>query len=469
MPAKIIQAEARISAIDATGETFANIARKIGRVTSAFKALGTISSTGIGNTNRAIGRLQHTARVLGPVASSGAAYEGMRGLSGLVHETIQATADRQREIIMSQAAGMMPKTEVPEAQALAQRLSEKYMSLGASSIMDMLINARSVVGSFAEVKEIIDPLLQMQVALQGAHPEKAKEIAEQLDLLIKAMEMKGVTTDPQRFTQYMDAMTKAVNVFSKTLTPEDYYSLFKYGRQAINQLSDKFMLETANTLSQEMKGKSAGQLISDFNTQFVSGKMSNQAVAMMARLGLLDPNKVIKTKTGSVKGVLPGGVIGSIEAMHDPYAWVQDYLLPSLKTRGITKQEDIVQTIDSLASNRMVAQMLNIFATQQTRIEKDLALVEGAQGLDSYKLYMNKDLTTNATAIAEQFKNLLVIAASPLADPAAAGMHKIAEGIVAIENAAKGHPAGAAAGLGLGLAGGGYAGYRLSRYALGRF
>ena len=48
--------------------------------------------------------------------------------------------------------------------------------------------------------------------------------------------------------------------------------------------------------------------------------MSNKAAGEFVRLGLVDPTKVIRTSTGSVKGIEPGGVRGSATFQQDPYA-----------------------------------------------------------------------------------------------------------------------------------------------------
>ena len=74
------------------------------------------------------------------------------------------------------------------------------------------------------------------------------------------MEIKGVTQDLPKFTRYMDGMAKAINTFGDTLRPTEYYEMFKYGRQATTNLSEKYMNTVAPTLAQELGGSSAAGL-----------------------------------------------------------------------------------------------------------------------------------------------------------------------------------------------------------------
>jgi hypothetical protein len=241
---RIIEAEARVSAVDATGRTFEQIAQKVKGLSSAMKALSGVANSGIGNANKTIGRLQHAMSTLAPVAGGAAGYEGARGIQGLVQQAVKATAERAHEAVRMDVSGMSAD-EIAEAERLSGQLSERYQALSQTTIMHSLRNMRAIVGTYEEAAKILDPVLKLRVAAMGAHPERMAELAEDFDQLIKGMEIKGVTMDPEKFTSYLQGMAKAINVFGDTLRPTDYYEMFKYGRQATTNLSEKFMLETA--------------------------------------------------------------------------------------------------------------------------------------------------------------------------------------------------------------------------------
>lgn len=45
--------------------------------------------------------------------------------------------------------------------------------------------------------KILDPLMRLRVVALGAHPDKAEEIGEDFDKLVRGMELKGVTAPAQ--------------------------------------------------------------------------------------------------------------------------------------------------------------------------------------------------------------------------------------------------------------------------------
>jgi len=400
---------------------------------------------------------------LAPVAATAGGAGGFHGVHSLIHNTVKAAAERAHEAVRMDVSGMS-ENEIAESEKLSGELSHRYKSLSQTTIMHSMRNMRAIVGTYEEAAKILDPVLKLRVAAQGAHPEHAEELAEDFDKLVKGMEIKGVTMDPEKFRSYLQGMAKAINVFGDTLRPTDYYEMFKYGRQSTQNLSEKFMLETAPTLAQELGGSSAGKAMSSFYQAIVGGRIKEQSVKEMEKLGLINEDKVVRTKTGSIKGLLPGGVKGADLAASDPYAWVNERLLPALTKHGITKPDEIQAVLATIFQQGTAAQMAAIFATQQARIEKDWALVHGAKGLEAADTFQAKDPFIAWAGVNEQFKNLLAIAGGPLAEPAAAGLNAIASALVALEDAATKHPVASAATLAGGTAAAtavsGYLGYR---------
>ena len=140
--ARVIEAEARISALDATGETFERVAAKVRGLSSSFKSLKGAVGSGMGNLNRTIGHLQETMRMLAPVAGGAAAMEGMRGIHGLIHQTVKATAEQAHEAVRMNVSGMSD-AEIAEATRLSGELSRKYQALSQTTIMHALRNMRA--------------------------------------------------------------------------------------------------------------------------------------------------------------------------------------------------------------------------------------------------------------------------------------------------------------------------------------
>jgi hypothetical protein len=456
----ILEALAVIKGKDATGGAFDAVAQKIGRISRAANALNRDVQKQLNlaaGAERAASRMQRASSAIGTgakmAAGAAAAYGGGRAVAALAHETVKAGSDRAHEEARMAASGMTVD-EIKHANELAASISKKYPSVSNTEAMHAVRNIRSVTGHFEEATKILDPLMRLRVVALGAHPEKADELGEDFDKLIKGMEIKGVTQDLAKFNHYIDGMAKAVNVFGDTLRPTDYYEMFKYGRAATNALSDDFMLKTAPTLAQELGGSSAGKALSSFYTQFVGGKMSNKALAQLEEYGLLtDPSKVIKTSTGNVKGILPGAIMGQEylqPGATDPYAWVNKVLIPQLAKKGVTDPAKIQEVIAAMASQQTTAQMMSIFATQQARIEKDKHLVEGAKGVEAAELFQQSDPKVIRKSIEAQVDNVLGNAASAFQPGVNKSMNWLTSGLSYMSERAQKDPMRTAAELGFG-------------------
>lgn len=455
----ILEALAVIKGKDATGPAFDQVAHKIDRIARAARALNHDVQKQLNlaaGAEHAARRMDRASSMIGNgakmAAGAAAAYGGSRALAALGRETVKVSANRAHEKVRMSASGMSD-AEIKEAGALSGAISRKYPSLSQTEIMHTARNVRSMVGTFEEATHVLEPLAQLRVVALGAHPERFAELNEDFDKLAKGMEIKGVTQNLDKFKHYIDGMAKALNVFGDTLRPTDYYEMFKYGRAATNALSDDFMLKTAPTLAQELGGSSTGKALSSFYTQFVGGKMSNKAVEALQEYGLIDPKSVIKTKTGNVKGVKPGGIVGSEflrPGQTDPYQWVNNVLLPHLAAKGVTDPAKIQEVIAAMASQTTTAQMMTIFATQQARILKDQALVHGADGIDAAEKFQKSDPKVIAKSIHSQLDNLLSSTTEPVMPVANTGMNWLTSGLGYMSDRAKKNPIRSGAELGYG-------------------
>ncbi len=376
--------EARIASMNrAASSLSANAARvgaMSGRVAASQAAIG---RSPVGEIGRSSGLLAAAGGMIGVGATIGA------GIA--LHAAAAAGSARVHEKIREQVSGMSAD-EIREAEQASADLAAKFPAIKQTEIMHMLRNARSIVGSYSEAAEIMQPLAKLRVIAQGARP--GADVSEDFDQLVKGLEIKGVTQNPKQFHEYMEGIAKGLNVFGDTLKPYQYYEMFKYGRQATPMLSEKFILSTAPTLAQELGGSSYGKAVAAFNSAIVGGVMKHSAALEFIRLGLVKDNDVEYTKTGDIKGMKAGKHIEGWQlAQTDPNRWVREIMLPALMRAGITQTSDQIAIIGRLFQNQTAAQMVSILTTQQQRIDKDQALLDHAKGLDAANTYQSKDPT----------------------------------------------------------------------------
>ena len=371
-----------------------------------------------------------------PHARTAAAIAAAETAKKVAKTAAESAVDLERERIGADAGGLSPEDQAA-LEASAFDLSKKYPAVSQSTVMHMLRNARAATGDLHHAFEVMNSLVKLRVLAQAKRPEA--DVAKEFDDLVRGMEMKGVTSSPEKFRQYMDGMAKAINIFGDTVTPSAYYQMFKYGRGATSGYSDEYMLKVGPTLASEMGGASAGTAGSAFHQSIIGRKLSQGALKELAALGLLDDGKVTTGKGGRII-TQPGAVVGTDLARSDPYRWVNEIFLPALSARGITEPEAIGDHIAAVFGNRMAQQIVTIFATQQQRIEKDRHNVTGAKGLDAADAYMARDPSQGVAAVKAQAENLLGNASTPLLPPVTAVLHGLAAALGYLSTKAREHP-----------------------------
>jgi hypothetical protein len=396
------------------------------------------------------------------VAGGGAAGESLA-------RRMLTAAGRQGHEQARMAASGMSAAEIEEATEISARLSRQYPSIGQAETMHMLRNARSIVGTYEEAASIMEPLMKLRVLSQAARP--GQDVGEDFDLLVKGLEIKGVTQHPADFQRYMEGIAKGINTFGDTLKPYQYYEMFKYGRQATPTLSEKFILSTAPTLAQELGGSSYGNAVSGFNRAIVAGRMEHPAIKEMVRLGLLQRDDVDWLKNGEAKGIKPGhSIAGWQTAQSDPNQWVRQYLLPAMQKLGIELPNDIAKEIGVVFTNRMAAQMVSLLATQQGRIDKDAALLRGSKGLDAAGDLGAHSLSLALEGLHNQLQALAAAAGKPFLQPAITSLNMLSAAFGKVADvAAHDTPSAVLGTLGAvgGAAGAGYWGTRALLGTLG--
>ena len=395
MALKTIETRAIVSASDNTGNVFGSIAEKLRNLES--KAEGATKKL------QATTKAASTAQAAGPKAErASGALQGIPSMitAVIAAESIRSLAEaigaRVHEAVKMETAGMTP-AEIERAKIATASLARKYPSIPQTELMHEYRTARAIVGGAAEGEKALEMIAPLRVAM-GNKPDAE----EQMDLLLKSGEMKGITQDPKKFASYIDAIGRALQVFSEsTLKPVEYFEAMKYARGAATGLSEKFITRVGPTLMQEMGGASFGTGVAAFNRAIVGGHMAHDALKQLAGVGLVRDEDLEKTSTGSIKGILPGRHIQGYQlAQSDPYEWVKQVFLPALTSHGITKKEDITAMISQLFSKQTAAQLVGMLATQIPKIEKDVGLLEKAKGVEeTARILQQKDPGTQIAGL----------------------------------------------------------------------
>jgi hypothetical protein len=379
------------------------------------------------------------AAILGGTAILGALGKMVGHGKELVH---------QQELM--KAAGMTNK-EIAEATAKAYEVSAKVQTSTISENLKSIRELRMAFGDTPDALKYLETVRKAQTVVDATLGGHGDQIFE----MVKALEMKGKTMNPQEFTVMVDKMTKAIVASGGRITATDFLGAFKYGRTAMLGWDDDFIAKYLPTLMQEMKqGKGAGNgtggpgnaLMSAF-ANVVAGQVPKTAAEEMLRLGMLDESKVNWSKSGHIANLQSGAVEGTDLFMRNPYEWVQKVLMPRLQAAGFTTQEQIVGEIGRLFKNRTAGQMITMmalqggaFAGEHSRMEKDAKLIGQAKGLGAFGELTAHDPKTIMEGFHDQWKAMLEALGSPLVGPALEGVKMVTNAFTAVAQFAGAHP-----------------------------
>jgi hypothetical protein len=317
-----------------------------------------------------------------------ATFTGITAIRGAWNEAMEQQHERMRQDLAAMSAD-----EIAKGEKLSADLAAKYPSVPQSEIMHSLRTARTVTGSFDEATDVLEPLTKLRVIAQAASPgTSAEDMRAEFDKLVKALEVAGVATDKTKLGSYINDVAKSLNAFGDQIKPEDYFDMLRYGRQASSRISERFLMTTMATLGSEFGGSNIGTALSGFNQAVVGNRFTHTAALGFAQLGLIDDKDLARTKTGEIKGILPGRHVKDVQlAQSDPDLWIKQDYLPALTKAGITAPDAISARIAQDFTNRNAANLVTQIALQQNKLEKNTALWNAASGTIGADLLGSKD------------------------------------------------------------------------------
>jgi hypothetical protein len=354
----------------------------------------------------------------------GAILGGSLMIDGLV-KIAQHGGVVNHQLELMKIAGM-DNAEIQESMAQAMKTSGNVMTTTLSENLAHIRELRYAFGETSTAMLHLDEISKSNAVLNAVKGGGQDQVWE----LVKSLEQKGLTYDPKEFSSYVDTMTKVVEATGGKVTPQMYFSAFKYGRTAMLGWDEAFIGGALPRLIQSMSGGGAsggsgsggpGNALMSAFAKVVQGQMPKKAAEEWARMGLT-PGGVSHIE-GSSQSIV-GEISGADQFMANPYEWVQKTLMPALAERGITSQNDIISEISKMFPVRTASQVISEMALQgrfhegaNSPFEKDIKLQHGAMGMAGYDELIKNDYPMILQAFNQQWKNLLETLGSPLMAP----------------------------------------------------
>jgi hypothetical protein len=397
--------------------------------------------------------------------NSAAGQLGMMATGAMAGHTVRSAATDAADLAHQRAllgAGGMKPADVKSAIAASWKAARSVPTATAADGLKTIGELVTVFGDAHHAIEHLQPVLKATAAMRAVNPHMDAE--NESYNIARALELKGVSNDPQHFTRLLNGMVQAINATRGKVTGSEFMLFTKRFGAGANLLSDDFYTTVAPTLIQELGGDSSGTALASMRQAIVGGRMKANAVKEFENLGLLDPEKVLRTKGGNVMGFSPGGMQGTALYNSNPYLWMQQVFKPAMDKKGITEPDKVAEYLAHLFGNRRGEAIANILLTQRSRIDKDQVLIKGAPNADSIDTLKTEDPKTVMRDLAAGVTDFLAAAGDPLMKPAIAGLNGLASLMRSLGQSVGGfapdHPLLAGVGSAAALGGMGYLGVK---------
>lgn len=330
-----------------------------------------------------------------------------KGLSGSVKEgaALERTENRLTNL-------NLPTNERALLENAVRETGNRFSQFDRNALTQMVIDLRNATGHSEDAAKSLESFAKAVFALNLSMPN-GKKIDEQGTLnFAKFMEGRGATMDADRMATTMDFVVKTAAATQGRVNPTNLFGNLSYAKGGLGRtMSDEFLPIFAALIEQDTfgggSGGRVGTMLSTFVKSITAGTtVTTKNISEWSALGLLDPNKVVVNQnTGQVTKARPGAIAGAELIATNPKRWVDEYLAPALRAKGIDLNDlaKVKNETDFLFGNRNAAEAASEFLTRRPLIEKDAGNITQAAGL-------NQQIANGTKLAVAQFERFTVAA-----------------------------------------------------------
>jgi hypothetical protein len=368
------------------------------------------------------------------VILGGAGYAGLHALG----KTLDAAKEYQ------QAFAQMKSLNLGDAvNTQADKFARGSSVIGASAtdLMRTTRDLTTVLGDFGMAQKLAPGFAQLKFANQAVYGGHGMDFNEgQLRALEKIIEMKGGFKSPQEFLAQASMMQQVIAGTGGMVKPNDYLAFIKTAGVAGRLLDNKSFYYGMEPLIQELGGNRVGTGLMSAYNNLAQGRSTVRASTELMRLGLLDPKMVDYTKIGTIKQVRPGALKDTAGFGANPYGWMQDTLLPAMRSKGVTSEQGVLQEMGVIFGNRTASSLFSLMFLQQEKIAKNMAMSQNAMGADQLVKLARTSPQGAEMALGKAWENLKIASGEALIPVIIPALNKLAAAIRVIGQWVYRHP-----------------------------
>lgn len=320
-------------------------------------------------------RLERAYRTVGSAAAGiGAGGYAVRQAGGIVANEAKSMAAETAKI---EALGLGSGTT---NQAVSYARSQPSYGISEIDRVSLIKDALSVFADLHHAEMAYPTLAKMKFGNEAVFGLNKGADNERIFMdMLKVIELRGGVKSQEAFARQADLIQKVIAATGGRVGPEEWRHLIATGKLAAKSMADENFYFQLEPLVQEQGGDRVGTGLMSGYSNLYQGKTTKRAVNNLEKLGLIgDMSKVKHDKAGQLSYLNPGALKGADIFLRSQYDWMKLVLLPTLAQKGITNQQDILDTIGSIYSNRNGADLMASMVMQQMQIDKNVKLNKGA-------------------------------------------------------------------------------------------
>lgn len=322
------------------------------------------------------------AKIGGFVKGTGIAA-GAATAAGVVvgRPVIRAAISRENEINLIKNTGASQE-ETEEMLHAAEKT--KQFGVSVTEAVHVVGQLRAAFGDAHHAVEALPLALKAKSGLQLYDRLHGSDLAngDSAYTLAKIAEERGGAKTPEAMAAKFNWAFKGLTGSGGHVGVDQWLNAIRSGKGAVRAMDDaSFFGDTF--LMQSMGADRYGTASSSLLNGWVAGRATHSALQRMTDLGLMDRSKVKFDKTGKVKSAV-GALVDSQLFIKDPQAWVDKYLIPTMKAKGIdvTDAAQVNEFNAQIASNANANAILTNRVLDSQNIAKDRRNVMKANGVD---------------------------------------------------------------------------------------
>ncbi|AVN19423.1 phage tail tape measure protein [Acinetobacter pittii] len=273
-------------------------------------------------------------------------------------------------------------TSTKEATEFAKKM--KTYGTSMTENMSLMLDGTSAFADVHHAKMVTPMLAKMKfgnTAMYG--DEKGADNEKKFMDMLKVIEMRNGLKSEKAFKEQANIIQQVITATGGRVQAEEWLNATKRGGIAVQGLTNEALYYKMEPIVQMMGGHGYGNAAMSAYQNIYQGRTTQRAAKNLDKFGLIgDYSKVKHNKTGDLSYLDIGAIKGSDLFKKDQFAWMEQVLIPAINAKGITRDDDVVDVIGSLFSNRTASNLFSQMYMQRDNIHKNIKLNKGAANID---------------------------------------------------------------------------------------